>query len=103
MEVYTHILPSGATLTGYLRDCTQSTPRFNTRPAVLICPGGGYNHCSVREGDPVAMPFLQAGYQVFVLSYTVAPAPLRWQPLLDAAGAILHLRRNAGKLRVDPC
>lgn len=103
MEMYTHILPSGATLTGYLRDCTQSMPRFNTRPAVLICPGGGYNHCSVREGDPVAMPFLQAGYQVFVLSYTVAPAPLRWQPLLDAAGAILHLRRNAGKLRVDPC
>lgn len=102
MEVYTHTLPSGATLTGYLRDCTQSMPCFNIRPAVMICPGGGYNHCSVREGDPVAMPFLQAGYQVFVLSYTVAPAPLCWQPLIDAAGAILHLRRNAGKLRVDP-
>ena len=45
------------------------------------------------------MQFLQAGYQTFVLEYTCAhtpeQAPLRWQPLIDAAGAILHLRRNA--------
>lgn len=52
------------------------------------------------------MQFLQAGYQTFVLEYTCAhtpeQAPLRWQPLIDAAGAILHLRRNAAKLRLDP-
>lgn len=102
MQVYAHALPSGARLIGYLRDRTDSMPGYNVRPAVIILPGGGYEHCSVREGDPVAMQFLQAGYQVFVLSYTVAPAPLRWQPLLDAAGAILHLRHNAAKLRVDP-
>lgn len=102
MEVYTHTFPSGARLTGYLRDHTESMPGYNTRPAVLILPGGGYEHCSVREGDPVAMQFLQAGYQVFVLSYTIAPAPLRWQPLIEAAGSILHLRRNAARLRVDP-
>lgn len=52
------------------------------------------------------MQFLQAGYQTFVLEYTCAhtpeKAPLRWQPLIDAAGAILHLRRNAAKLRLDP-
>lgn len=102
MEVYQHTLPSGAKLTGYLRDATESMPAYNIRPAVLILPGGGYEHCSVREGDPVAMQFLQAGYHVFILSYTVAPPPLRWKPLLDAAGALLHLRRNAGKLRIDP-
>lgn len=102
MEVYTHTFPGGARLTGYLRDHTESMPGYNTRPAVLIFPGGGYEHCSVREGDPVAMQFLQAGYQVFVLSYTIAPAPLRWQPLIEAAGSILHVRRNAARLRVDP-
>lgn len=102
MEIYTHTLPSGARLTGYLRDVTESMPGYNVRPAVMILPGGGYEHCSVREGDPVAMQFLQAGYQVFVLSYTISPTPLRWQPLIDASGALLHLRRNAAKLRVDP-
>ena len=106
MQVYTHSLPSGAKLTGYLRDETTEMPAFNTRPAMLILPGGGYAYCSAREADPVAMQFLQAGYQTFVLEYTCAhtpeQAPLRWQPLIDAAGAILHLRRNAAKLRLDP-
>ena len=102
MQIYTHTLPGGAILTGYLRDETTEMPAYNTRPAVLIVPGGGYERCSARETDPVAMQFLQAGYQVFTLLYTVSPAPLRWQPLIDASGAILHLRRNASRLRVDP-
>ena len=38
-------------------------PVFNTRPAILILPGGGYAWCSRREADPVAMQFLQAGYK----------------------------------------
>ena len=106
MQLYTHTLPSGAKLTGYLRDETNEMPSFNIRPAMLILPGGGYAFCSAREADPIAMQFLQAGYQTFVLEYTCAhtpeQAPLRWQPLIDAAGAILHLRRNAAKLRLDP-
>lgn len=102
MQIYHHSLPGGAVLTGYLRDETTEMPAYNIRPAVLILPGGGYERCSAREADPVAMQFLQAGYQVFTLLYTVSPAPLRWQPLIDAAGAILHLRRNATRLRVDP-
>ena len=99
MQLYTHTLPSGAKLTGYLRDETNEMPAFNIRPAMLILPGGGYAFCSAREADPIAMQFLQAGYQTFVLEYTCAhtpeQAPLRWQPLIDAAGAILHLRPTA--------
>ena len=102
MEIYHDTLPGGAKLTGYLRDATESIPDYPVRPAVLILPGGGYEECSPREADPVAVQFLQAGYQVFILDYTVKPAPLRWQPAIDAAGAVLHLRRNAEMLRVDP-
>ena len=106
MELYTHTLPSGAKLIGYLRDETTEMPAFNTRPAMLILPGGGYAYCSAREADPVAMQFLQAGYNVFTLYYTCrddeSKPALRWQPLIDAAGAILHIRRNAAKLRIDP-
>lgn len=106
MELYTHTLPGGVKLVGYLRDETKEMPAFNTRPAMLILPGGGYAFCSSREADPVAVQFLQAGYNVFTLYYTCRTAeeqpPLRWQPLIDAAGAVLHIRRNAAKLRIDP-
>lgn len=102
MQFYCHTLPGGAQLTGYLRDETAEMPACNVRPAVLILPGGGYERCSTRETDPVAVQFLQAGYQVFTLLYSVGDAPLRWQPLIDAAGAILHLRQNTASLRVDP-
>ena len=106
MEMYTYTLPSGAKLVGYLRDETTEMPAFNTRPAMLILPGGGYAYCSAREADPVAMQFLQAGYNVFTLYYTCRiseeQSALHWQPLIDAAGAVLHIRRNAQALRVDP-
>ena len=106
MEMYTYTLPSGAKLVGYLRDETTEMPAFNTSPAMLILPGGGYAYCSAREADPVAMQFLQAGYNVFTLYYTCRiseeQSALHWQPLIDAAGAVLHIRRNAQALRIDP-
>ena len=106
MEMYTYTLPSGAKLVGYLRDETTEMPAFNTRPAMLILPGGGYAYCSAREADPVAMQLLQAGYNVFTLYYTCRiseeQSALHWQPLIDAAGAVLHIRRNAQALRIDP-
>ena len=106
MEMYTYTLPSGAKLVGYLRDETIEMPAFNTRPAMLILPGGGYAYCSAREADPVAKQFLQAGYKVFTLYYTCRiseeQSALHWQPLIDAAGAVLHIRRNAQALRIDP-
>ena len=41
------------------------------RPGVLICPGGGFAFCSNREGEPVALAFNNAGFNAFVLKYTV--------------------------------
>ena len=31
------------------------------RKAVIICPGGGYEHLSPREGEPIAMKYLAMG------------------------------------------
>ncbi len=42
-----------------------------TFPAIIICPGGGYQHISNRESDPLTLAFLAQGYQVFILNYTV--------------------------------
>lgn len=43
------------------------------RPCILICPGGAYLMCSQIEAEPVALNFLPHGYNVFVLTYSVAP------------------------------
>lgn len=105
MRLYEHTMPGGARLVGYLRDLSESMADYNTRPAILILPGGGYSCCSDREADPVAMNFLNAGYQVFTLYYTVAEStqpPLEYAPLLDALRAVRHIRQNAAALCVVP-
>ena len=61
-----------ADLTAYLLEPMEET-KDRLRPAVVICPGGGYNHVSQREDQPVAMEYLAIGCQVFVLHYSVAP------------------------------
>jgi len=43
------------------------------RPCMVVCPGGGYGMCSEREAEPIALKFLEDGYNVFVIYYSVAP------------------------------
>jgi len=70
------------------------------RPAVVICPGGGYDYCSEREAIPVAMRFAGYGVQAFVLRYTCQkrfPANL-----LELAAAVAYVRTHAADFEVDP-
>lgn len=69
--------------------------------AVLICPGGGYNQVSVREGEPVALAFLAQGFNVFLLKYEVAPAVRHPQPLMDVSRAMCLIRENAEEWHTD--
>lgn len=70
------------------------------RKAVIICPGGGYEHLSPREGEPIAMKYLAMGYHVFVLHYSLAPerfpTALRELALLTA-----KIREHADEWRID--
>ncbi len=70
------------------------------RPAVIIFPGGGYGFTTPREGEPIALKFLQAGYNAFVVHYSVTPNT-HPQPLLDATRAICMVKDNCKKWRVD--
>ena len=89
MKFVEYKLATGAMLTGYLRDETTEMPSYNTRPAVLILPGGGYRYCSPREADPVAVQFLQAGYHVFTLIYSTDHAPVLGYPVITS-GKFAH-------------
>ena len=52
-------LTGSAVLTSYLLD--QIEVRENKRrPAVIVCPGGGYKNRSDRESEPIITQFLMA-------------------------------------------
>lgn len=100
----------------YILDNSQEFKKDEKKPAIIICPGGGYLRTSDREAEPVAMRFAAQGYHTFVLRYntyftervidfnnlakgnekTVYPGPL-----LDLAKAMMVIKENADKWFVD--
>ena len=70
--------------------------------AILICPGGGYEHISTRESTPVANSFLKRGYKVFILNYSVKEKAKNLTPLSEIQFAINHIRTNSKQYGVDP-
>lgn len=62
-----------AKLCTYIQD-TSDALQVRQRPLILLCPGGGYEHTSDREAEPIAVRFLAMGYHVAVLRYSCAPA-----------------------------
>ena len=58
------------TLTTYVLQDSPEMLAGKSRPAILICPGGGYMSCSDREAEPIAMKFASMGYHTFVLRYS---------------------------------
>ena len=80
----------GAKLYTYIQDASASL-MVKKRPLMLICPGGGYNHLSDREAEPLAVRFLAMGMHVAVLRYSVTPAVFPTQLLeLAAAMKLVH-------------
>ena len=88
-------LPGGGSLTVYLRDAAQAMPNALRRPVVVVVPGGGYNHVSAREADPVALQFAAAGYHTAILTYGVGEGARHYQPLRQLNAAIGLLRYHA--------
>ncbi len=77
------------------------------RPGMIIAPGGAYRYASPFEGNLPALEFYRAGYNVFVLVYTVnhldeLDAPLGRQPLRDISRAVRIVRAHCAQCHVDP-
>lgn len=82
-----------ATLTTYVNQVFD-LGKEQGRPAVLICPGGGYEYCSDREAEPIALAFAMAGIPAFVLRYSCVKKQFP-TALLEAACAMEYIRRRA--------
>lgn len=89
-----------ATLTCYQLDAVSAAPE-RVRPAVIVCPGGGYQWRSDREAEPVALQFMAMGCHAFVMDYSVEPNRFP-TALLELAQAVALIREHAAEWTVDP-
>ncbi|MBQ7170936.1 MAG: alpha/beta hydrolase [Clostridia bacterium] len=71
------------------------------RPAIVLCPGGGYRFLSEREDEPVALRLTAEGYNVAVLHYSVSGFRYPTQ-LLELAAAMDLLVRRQEEWNADP-
>ena len=86
-------------LTTYVWDVYDGFKGKN-RPAMLVIPGGAYAYVSNRESEPVALAWVEKGYNSFTLDYSVAPVSYPYQ-LCEACMAMAYIRENAEKYEVD--
>ena len=93
--------PGAATLTTYAPEVSPEIDAEARRPAVVVCPGGGYAFTSDREAEPIALALINLGLNAFVLRYHVAPAryPI---PQLEAAYAVHYVKCTAAQTHTDP-
>ena len=82
-------------LTAILQGVGGEFIRVNRRPAVLVLPGGGYDMCSDIEAEPVALAYAKAGYQAFILRYSVGEHAIWPYPLEDYEQAVELIREHA--------
>jgi acetyl esterase/lipase len=88
---------SKPTLTVYSPEATR-----NNGTVVIICPGGGYAGLSFKnEGTDFAEWLNTKGITAVILKYRM-PNKHKEVPLSDAWEAIRYVRRNAGRLNINP-
>lgn len=91
-----------ATLEGYILDCELALGQEKNRPAILVCPGGGYVYCSDREAEPVALKYAARGFHAFILRYSVGHQAADFAPLKEVSWAIGYIREHAESWHIDP-
>ena len=91
-----------ATLEGYILDCEITLGQEKKRPAVIVCPGGGYVYCSPREGEPVALRYAAKGFHAFVLRYSTGFEAKDFAPWKEVSWAIGYIREHAQQWNIDP-
>ena len=70
--------------------------------AVVVCPGGGYQHLAAHEGEPVARWLNSLGVAGFVLKYRLGPRYHHPAMLGDVSRAIRMVRTRAREWKLDP-
>ncbi len=88
------------TLTAMVQDVGGEYRTVTERPGIIVIPGGGYSFCSDREAEPVAMAYLNAGFDAFILRYSVGADAVWPRPLEDYEEAMALIREHAEEWHV---
>ena len=92
-----------ATLTIYAHENYPEVYGERKRPMIVICPGGGYEHVSPREGEAIALQFMTTGAHAAVLRYDVSGQGAEFpQHLLELAASVAYVRKHAAEYCIDP-
>lgn len=103
MQTSTELLDAafpGTTLTSYVHQVSSACPH-PPRPAMLVLPGGGYEGCYDGEAEPIALAYVAAGYNAYVLRYGVGENARFPRPLREAAWAMHRIRARAADENTD--
>ena len=92
---------NGAPVVGWLHEPHDRLVAHKTRPALVICAGGGYQRLSPREKDPVLLHFAALGYQCFLLEYATKEAAAGLRPLRELAETVRLIRQNAEAWHIE--
>lgn len=100
IPIWQNVPPAAAA--GFESDLPYLTPYLveGSRQAMIVFPGGGYEHLADHEGGPIAQWLNDHGISAFVLTYRIAPHK---QPaaLLDARRAVRYVRSHAEVYGID--
>ena len=84
----------------YVLDSGLRFGQSRKRPAIVVCPGGGYVYLSPREGEPVAAAYTAKGFHAFVLNYSTGWAVKGFAPLKELDWAIGLIREHSEEWKV---
>lgn len=91
--IYLNVGNNTVPLTCYVPKTIERNLYTDSKPAVLILPGGGYEFTYEGEGEPIALKLMSEGIAAFVLDYSVKPNVFP-QALAEALTAIRYIREN---------
>lgn len=78
-------------------------PWEDARPAIVICPGGGYHCvCEYWEGERLAMAYAAAGFNAIVVNYTTYGGGVFPRQIREVARAFEITREHAQQWHIDP-
>ena len=86
----------------YIQRWTTVPGHYPSRGGVLVLPGGGYRFHGVSEGEPVAAAFAAAGYNGYLLRYSIGDHAVFPNSVADVCRALKLIRGTAAQWNQDP-
>lgn len=86
----------------YVQRWTTVPGHYPKRGGVLVLPGGAYLYHGVSEGEPVAAAFAAAGYNAYLLRYSIGDNAVFPNSAADVCRALALIRQRAGDWNQDP-